>query len=228
MAWNITADMRRFGEALAAFRRRVVMTPAAVRAMHVKGRQQAFWIAGAAQLNIVQEVVDQLDNAMAKGLPFSAFKKKMGETLARAWGKANPARVETIARNAIQRAYNVGRVRQMDEPAVKAFRPYRMFDAVLDSRTSTICKRLDQTILPADDPFWASHVPPLHHRCRSGIRSLRASEAQRRGIAPAAPSEKPQGGFGQAPGQLWKPDLKVVDSELGKELRRKAAANDNR
>jgi hypothetical protein len=95
-------------------------------------------------------------------------------------------------------------------------RPFWEFSATMDSRTSEICRPLDGTILKADDPFWKSHNPPLHHACRSTVISLTRKQAEARGVAAAAPSSAPADGFGGAPGvDEWRPDLSKYPFELG-------------
>jgi SPP1 gp7 family putative phage head morphogenesis protein len=44
--------------------------------------------------------------------------------------------------------------------------PYLTYDAVLDSHTSDICKPLEGITLPVDHPFWNTHSPLNHWRCR--------------------------------------------------------------
>ena len=133
----------------------------------------------------------------------------------------NDAHAETVFRNAAQRSLNAGRYRQMQDAA--KWRPYWMYDAVRDTRTTEICRRLDETVRPADDPYWNTRIPPLHHRCRAGIRSLRKSEGERR-VTNVPPPEQPQDGFGLAPDAdpVWKPDPSKYDPELYAELNRKA------
>ncbi len=43
------------------------------------------------------------------------------------------------------------------------------FDAVIDSRTSDLCRSLNKTILPINDPFWKTYYPPNHFKCRSTV-----------------------------------------------------------
>jgi hypothetical protein len=64
----------------------------------------------------------------------------------------------------------------------------------------------------------------LHHRCRSGIRSLRKADAEKRGVSDNAPDVGAQEGFGQAPDQdpVWKPDPKKHDADLLGELEKKS------
>lgn len=52
--------------------------------------------------------------------------------------------------------------------------PLLQFDAVIDNRTTEICRPLDGTILPVDHPFWRRFYPPNHYNCRSTVRQLRS------------------------------------------------------
>lgn len=48
--------------------------------------------------------------------------------------------------------------------------PNLEFDAVMDNRTSEICRPLNGTTLPSTDPFWNIYYPPNHFGCRSTVR----------------------------------------------------------
>lgn len=50
--------------------------------------------------------------------------------------------------------------------------PLLQFDAVLDNRTTEICRPLDGVILPIDHEFWKRFYPPNHFNCRSTVRQL--------------------------------------------------------
>lgn len=196
-------------EALRWFRARVPMTEAVFARLTAEARQRAFTLAGAAQLSVVSEVWRALDTALASGASLADFKRTVAPALLDAWqGSArNPsARMELIFRNATQRAAVHGRIEQLRDPAVARSRPYWMFDAVGDARTSEVCKALDGTVLLATDPFWQTHTPPCHHACRSTIRGLRASDAKARGVTEKAPETAAQDGFGALPGaEEWQP-----------------------
>ena len=60
--------------------------------------------------------------------------------------------------------------------ANKEILPLLEFDAVIDDRTSTICRPLNKVIRPVDDPFWNMYYPPNHFNCRSTVRQLRSGE----------------------------------------------------
>lgn len=215
--WNVTADVERFDEAIAFFRKRVSMTKEQVLALEAALREQAFWIGGGFQLDQIQRVFDRITTAIETGESFASWRDEVIESF------ESPAHAEVVFRNATQKAYNAGRVQQMREPDVVAVRPYLMYDAILDSRTTDICSDLDKTILPVDDPFWNDHTPPLHHNCRASLRSLRRADAERRGVGQRS-DRQPQPGFGAAPQvdeEPWRPSRDQYDAELFRELEQK-------
>jgi len=55
--------------------------------------------------------------------------------------------------------------------------PLLKFDAVIDERTSEICRPLNDIVKPVDDPFWDMYYPPNHFNCRSTVEQLRDGEA---------------------------------------------------
>lgn len=218
MVWKVTAEVGRFNEAADWFLARSVITKSEALSLDLDARQRAFWIGGGLQLTQIQNVFDEIGKAIESGEPFDEWRKRVRPLL------RNDAHAETVFRNATQRAHSAGRWRQLHDPDLLESRPFFMFDAVLDSRTTTICRPLDATILPADHAFWRTHVPPLHHRCRSGLRSLRKTDAEQRGITNVPPLIDPPEGFGLAPDAqaVWKPDRKKHDPALINELDKKS------
>jgi len=223
MAWEIVAKAKAFEEALAAIRKRVPMSDAAFASLLTASHETAFTIAHVAQVEVAAMVWQSLDRAMQHGVPFAQWKKDAAPMLEAAWNGSvkNPgARLETIYRNAVHTSYNHGRWEQMDDPDVVKLRPFREFDAIRDKRTSDICVKCDGTVLPADDPWWNDHVPPLHHRCRSKVRSLTKRQGQRKAAAGRRPTAAPDKGFGKIPkpgrSHLGKPDLSRLPEPLRK------------
>src|SRR5690606_13728376 len=76
-----------------------------------------------------------------------------------------------------------------------------------------------------EDPFWDTHWPPLHHRCRSSIRNLRRTEAERRGITTTRPDAPVPEGWGLSPRvaqhKEWRPEPGSRDQVLLAELEKK-------
>lgn len=199
MSWRAPTDPQKFEEAAAWFLRRLPLTPGEFLKLCVRWRREAFTITGVAQVRVIEDTMGLIDRAMSDGTGYRAFMEAALPALEAAWAGSvrDPGfRTETIYRNAVQTAYNDGRRELMLDPDVARARPFMMFDAVMDEATSEICTKLNGTVLPNDDPFWGSHWPPLHHRCRSAVRSLSRSQAERRGVAPSPPDVPSQDGFG--------------------------------
>lgn len=199
-----------FEEALRWFRGRVPMTDAAFAALTAEAQRRAFTFAGAATLALVSDVWRSLDATLADGRTLRDFKRDVAPSLLSQWQgtvASPPWRMEVIFRNATQRAYVHGRVEQLRDPAVARVRPVWMFDAVGDARTSAICSALDGTVLPASDPWWATHTPPCHHACRSTVRGLSAGDPRVKAAQGSVPPTTPaQAGFGALPGaDEWQP-----------------------
>ncbi len=210
--WRVSADPTRPEEAIAWFRARVPLTRDEWDALVAKVRRKAFTVSGVALLDVVAEVWESLTKALEEGTPYQEWADGIRDRLEAAWGRRDGHRLETIFRTNVQMAYQSGRWAQLQDPEVRATHPYLMYDAVLDSRTTEICRARNGTVLPADDPWWASNWPPLHFNCRSGVRPLTEAEASQRTIGrPAA--VPPQRGFGSVP-ESWEWSPKPEDYPL--------------
>ncbi len=203
---GVTDDPIRFTEAIRDLLRRVAIRPEVWDAMMASAREAYFKVAGISQLSVLQDVLESLQVSVANGTSFADFKKEVRPALEAQWKgtvKNPPARIETIFRTNVQTAYNRGAHAQRTDPAVVEARPFWQFRATDDDRTSEICEPLDGVILPANDPFWADHTPPLHYNCRSQIVTLDpeevAEEVANGTGREEAPAVAPQEGFGRAP-----------------------------
>lgn len=216
-----------FQEAIEWMQERVPLLKADWEALEEKARRKAFTVAGVAQLDIVRDVWKALDKALAKGTSLEEFKRDVGEKLQKEWQgtvKDPGSRLETIFRTNAQLAYAAGRYRQATAPEVARVRPYWQYSSVLDGRTSSVCKRLNGTVRPVDDPFWEGRHPPAHFRCRSALISLRTSQAKAMGITENPPTVKADEGFGGTPGEdEWKPKAADYPPELWAAYREKQA-----
>jgi SPP1 gp7 family putative phage head morphogenesis protein len=224
--WTVSRDAdTQFIEAAKWFLGRVPMTKDRWSELTERAQRKAFTVAGVAQADVLNSVFRAVDSAVAKGTTLADFKREVGPKLESQWQGtvANPPwRLETIFRTNVQMAYSSGRIRQMKDPAVSKVRPFWLYDSVLDTRTSEICRPLAGTVLAADDPFWKTHVPPSHFGCRSGIRALRKSQAEARGITSPPPNAPAAKGFGNDPDESeWAPDLNRYPPELREQVRKR-------
>jgi uncharacterized protein with gpF-like domain len=208
----------KFEAAIKWFRKRVPISDDEYATLEEAAKSRAFKVAGIAQLDIVQDVFDQILIALEDGTDFKAFKAALSDRLSAAWGttgKVTGYKLELAYRNAVQGAYSAGRYAQLTNPDILKARPFWEFDGVADKRQSSICQSADGTILPADHPWWPSHMPQLHHACRSAVRSLTTKAAEKKGITSSPPTVKVSEGFGNVPEiDGWIPDLSGFDSKL--------------
>ncbi len=218
------ADPIRFEQAVRAFRRKDPITDDAMDVLDASERERSFWVAGVAEADVVQQLFDAMDAAIEKGTPLSEFRKAVEEPLFDAWGFEDSPRLETVFRTNIMTAQNAGRYEIMTAPTVLDARPFWRLETVEDDRQSDICSEFNDPpiVLPADDPFWKSHHPPLHHNCRDEIAPLTAEEAADEGLTENPPEMDPAEGFGAPPsvtGEDWVPDLSGYDDEIAAIMR---------
>lgn len=67
------------------------------------------------------------------------------------------------------RAYESGRARGWRTPQISEKLWGLHYSAILDDRTTTLCRGLDGTTLPTDAAFWQQWTPPNHYGCRSCV-----------------------------------------------------------
>ena len=78
------------------------------------------------------------------------------------------------------------------------------FQAVLDDRTSPVCRACAGTRLRASDSWWDTHTPPLHPHCRSTVRPSTQGPTGR----PSSPDARPSGPLGK-PKRPWTPPVGI-------------------
>ena len=207
-----------FEDALAYFEAQQPVLKDVWDALSDAAREQAITVAGVTQIEVIQQVLVALETAVAEGTTIEDFAATVSASLESAWGGtvASPAfRIETIFRTNTQVAYAAGRYQVATHPDIVSVRPQWMFSAVLDSRTSPMCRPLDGLIRPADSGFWNGRHPPLHHRCRSSIITLRNDQAKDMGGAHDIPEhDLAASGFGGIPKLDWAPEPAAFLPEL--------------
>lgn len=122
---------------------------------------------------VVDDVLAVVLQAEADGIPYGEIQDFLDDYLVGRWGDAASPLLQTILRTNVQSAFNDLRyLRVTSDPT----RPYWRFHAVVDGRTSDTCIAAHGTTLPADDRWWVTHWPPLHHNCRSTVVPLTDDE----------------------------------------------------
>lgn len=162
-----------------------------------EAQAKAFTVAGVMKMDVLQDIRQAVDGALAKGQTYADFEKNLIPTLQRRgwWGKnaqtdtetgemagkgLTPWRLKTIYQTNLQTAYMGGRYKAFMEN-VQA-RPYWQYTAVMDRRTRPSHAALNGLVFPAGDPFWDSFYPPNGFNCRCRVRALDSENLQERGI----------------------------------------------
>ncbi|HFD31311.1 MAG TPA: DUF935 family protein [Gammaproteobacteria bacterium] len=113
-----------------------------------------------------EDVIDSIYTAFGKAglISREVLEDLLGEALNI---KSPTARLNTVVRTNLFEAMNEARFSLFTGDDVKGFVTKLEYSAILDSRTTDICKELDNKILLADASEWDKYRPPNHFNCRS-------------------------------------------------------------
>ena len=146
---------------------------------------QAFWatdvlsddLLGAAQRILVNGMKTGTSTSEMMRLLWEAFVPYLGSSVGEEVVSAS--RLETIVRTNTTSAYNHGRLTEALDPALAAFTDGVRYSAILDSRTTEVCRFLDGKVfrLPQREEELAALLPPRHFNCRSIIVPVMVGEA---------------------------------------------------
>jgi SPP1 gp7 family putative phage head morphogenesis protein len=233
-----------FDEAIAYLAAKgIELSPEDWRDIWAAAHARAFTVARVTAADVLVDLREAVDRAIADGQSLHEFKKAVRELLERkGWfaPKGEKAevqmpdgtirkrltswRVENIYRTNMQTAYAVGRYQQMLETAVD--RPYWQYKAIMDSRTRPAHAAMHNKVYDYRHPVWDTWYPPNGFGCRCYIKSLSADDVADRGLKPET------GGVKGSPDEGWdynvgaeglaayRPDLTGYPDEIGDRLRR--------
>jgi SPP1 gp7 family putative phage head morphogenesis protein len=138
--------------------------------------QRAVTVAGVLADHLLGEVKVTLLNALKNGEPLSTTVEKLADIFldyignddVLADGEAlSPFRLETIVRTNTTEAYNHGRLTRFIDKDVLPYIVAVRYSAVLDSRTTEVCKFLDGKLFKPESQALKELIPPNHFNCRS-------------------------------------------------------------
>lgn len=198
--WNLPPDA-----ALAFFRDKGLTASFAWQDIVDAEHDLAFTVAKMLDMDLLADVRDAVDAAIAEGKQLREFADELEPLLREKgwWGRrevtdpdtgdvveaelGSRRRLRTIFHTNIQTAYAAGHWSRIEDHKAEA--PYLMYDAVRDSRTRPQHAAWDGTVLPVDDPFWATHYPPNGWNCRCTVIQLDRAQLDEAGLEV---SERPQ------------------------------------
>ncbi|MFM9881237.1 MAG: phage minor head protein [Burkholderiaceae bacterium] len=151
-----------------------------LRAAHDK----AFIVAGAQKADLLADLRKAVDKSITGG-SIGEFRKDFAEAVRKSgwsgWAgegsKAGEAwRTRVIYQTNIATSYAAGRWRQLNDPDLKAVRPYWRYihaDGVVNPRPLHLAWGDSGLTLPNDHPFWRTHFPPNGWGCRCRVTAVR-------------------------------------------------------
>ena len=201
-----------FEEAVEFMKEKLSLPPEEFYSLDAKARFRAFTVAKLTGLDAIERVKEKLAKAIEEGKTLREWIEELGEDgILRAVGfhQSNPWYLKTVFRTNISTAYNAGRFMQFarSKDRIKLLE----YVAIDDNRTTPLCRRLDGTKLPPDDPFWATYTPPNHFNCRSTVRAIFKGSSEAKKARVRRPKDIPPvpEGFAASPLESW---WKLTDS----------------
>lgn len=173
-----------FEEQLAFFRRKLNLPSERWDDIRKAAHNRAFIVAGAAQADLVQDLRQAVDQAMARGVGIGEFRRSFKAVVAKngwtGWrGEGSAAgvawRTRVIYQTNMATSYAAGRWQQLNDPDVAAARPFWRYvhaDGVLHPRPLHLAWH--NTVLPREHPFWKTHFAPNGWGCRCEVRPVKA------------------------------------------------------
>ncbi len=148
-------------------------------------KKDAFTLAGAADVRLIEKIRDALADAAQKGETKDQFElavKKITDDAGVA--ELNSFTLDTAFNTAMQRAYSLGRYEQMKDPATIDVLPFWQYWTVGDDRVRPEHAVLDGFAAHANDPVWMKIYPPNGFNCRCSVVPILAAEAPKDATEP--------------------------------------------
>lgn len=179
-----------FEEAIISLRRKVRIPTRRWTDVMDDQHAAAFVVAGAQRDAVLADFMQSLLKAQEQGTTLAEFRKDFDAIVAKhGWrykGKRG-WRTRTIFNTNMASSQATGRWAQIER--VKRWRPYLMYDALMDGRTRLAHAGWNGTIAKVDDPVWERIYPPNGFNYRCTVRSLSAREVRERGQDPDNPTK---------------------------------------
>lgn len=163
-----------------------------------------FTVAKAMELDVIDSIRSELQRAIDEGRTLRDFRKDLEPTLQRLgwWGKktmvdpltgeeitaqlGSPRRLRTIYDANMRSARAAGQWERAQR--TKAGLPYFIYELGPSREHRADHLRYAGLVLPVDDPFWDTHMPPNGWGCKCRVRQITKAEADEHG----GPSTRPR------------------------------------
>lgn len=190
-------------EAIEAFRRKGYELSFDYRDVDRAQHARAFTVAKVASLDILQDIRDAVDAALADGQTFREFQSRLRPILQEKgwWGRqemvdpktgevrevqlGSPRRLGIIYDTNLRTAFAAGEWERIQRTKERA--PFLRYSAVMDERTREKHRQYHGLVRPADDPIWDEIFPPNGFRCRCAVDQMSQRDLERYGHSVSEP-----------------------------------------
>lgn len=177
----------------------------------------AFTVAKAMELQVLQTVRGEVDRALRDGTTLRTFQKTLKPRLEQLgwWGKkdvedprtgdirevqlGSPRRLETIYRTNLRTARAAGQWDRIQR--TKDVAPLLVYRLGPSERHRPEHEAWNGVILPVDDEFWLTHMPPNGWGCKCYVVQVDEEQADRLGGSRARPDTTPVSWYNSRTGQ---------------------------
>lgn len=160
---------------------------------------EAFMVARATNRQVIATLRGAVERALADGVPFEKFKRELTPVLQDLgwWGTAtqvdretgeevdvelgSPRRLRTIYESNLRSARAVGQWQRAQR--TKDALPFFIYELGPSERHRPEHASWEGLVLPIDDPFFDTHMPPNGWGCKCRVRQVSEREAERRGVS---------------------------------------------
>jgi len=173
-----------FNEAISFFRNKVSIPTERWNDLFIDQHSQGFMIAGAIKGDLIADIRDAVDQAISSGLTLEQFRQQWDAIVERHGWTYNGGRnwrTRIVYETNTRQAYNAGRWQQVTDPDVLKTRPYLAYRHGDSIRPRPLHLAWNGTVLPADDPWWATHSPQNGWGCKCKVFSVGERDIKRMG-----------------------------------------------
>lgn len=144
----------------------------------------AFSVSGYAQLEVLNQFLEELKAAVKEGTTKEQFREDMNRFLEdQGYDGMTPYHADMIFRQNMQTAYNVGHYQQMTDADVLERRPYWEYQTAGDGHVRDSHAAMDGKVFRADSPIWDVWYPPNGFGCRCNVVSRTERQLKRMGLS---------------------------------------------
>ena len=164
-------------------------------------------MAKALQLDVLDDLREAVERALSEGRTFRQFSRDLTPILQKKgwWGSkeridpgdpkgrprrvrlGSPRRLRTIYRSNLRAARAAGQWQRIQR--TRDTHPYLLYELGPSEQHRPQHVAWAGTILPADDPWWQTHMPPNGWGCKCRVRQISRREAERLGGVTERPPE---------------------------------------